>query len=57
MSSPPPLLGPSILRHLQTSLPTSFHYPRSWSTISGLRTTNLNPSGSPLEFNKEKYGL
>ncbi|KAF8119217.1 hypothetical protein EV363DRAFT_1405002 [Boletus edulis] len=58
MSSPPPLLGPSVLRHLRTSLlRTSFHYPRSWSTTSGLRSTNLNPSGSPPEFDKEKYGL
>ncbi|KAF8137036.1 hypothetical protein EV363DRAFT_1157111 [Boletus edulis] len=63
MSLPPPLLGPSVLRHLRTSLLlvyylwTSFHYPRSWSTTSGLRSINLNPSGSPPEFDKEKYGL
>ncbi|KAF8124003.1 hypothetical protein EV363DRAFT_1178808 [Boletus edulis] len=58
MSSPPPLLGSSVLRHLQTSLlRTSFHYPRNWSTTSGLWSINLNPSGSPPEFNKEKYGL
>ncbi|KAF8124191.1 hypothetical protein EV363DRAFT_1178398 [Boletus edulis] len=57
MSSPPPLLGPSVLRHLRTSLLTLFHYPRSWSTTSGLRSTNFNPSGSPPEFDKEKYGL
>ncbi|KAF8131217.1 hypothetical protein EV363DRAFT_1165945 [Boletus edulis] len=65
MSSPPPLLGPSVLRHLRMSLlplsiiseRTSFHYPRSWYTTSGLHSINLNPSGSPPEFDKEKYGL
>ncbi|KAF8126194.1 hypothetical protein EV363DRAFT_1174710 [Boletus edulis] len=66
MSSPPPFLGPSVLRHLWMSLPASdqcrssytlFYYLQIWSTISGLWSINLNTSGSPLEFNKEKYGL
>ncbi|KAF8139736.1 hypothetical protein EV363DRAFT_1153549 [Boletus edulis] len=65
MSLPPPLLDPSILRHLRTLLlplsiiseRTSFHYPWSWSTTSGLRSINLNPSGSLPELDKEKYGL
>ncbi|KAF8121398.1 hypothetical protein EV363DRAFT_1186190 [Boletus edulis] len=43
MSSPPPLLGPSILRHLRTLLLlvyylwTSFHQPQSLRISAGVR--------------------
>ncbi|KAF8120488.1 hypothetical protein EV363DRAFT_1189311 [Boletus edulis] len=43
MSSPPPLLGPSVLRHLRTSLLlvhylwTSVHQPQSLRISAGVR--------------------